>query len=163
MLKFLSLQLRCQVRLNSSKVPTGNTKHIILYDDECPLCTFQMRMLTWLDWLNVLAFKPASDRGAQQLAPGLTPKALSAAIHCVTPDGRVYRGARCLRFIGMRLPLFVPFALILWIPGVIWFAEIMYKWLSTNRYALSKIFGCKGACKILPARQREQDTLTRNA
>ena len=117
-------------------------------------------MLTWLDWFNVLAFRPISDPQAQALAPGLTPEALSAAIHCITPDGRIYRGARCLRFIGMRLPLFVPFSLILWIPGVIWIAEIMYKWISSNRYVLSRLFGCKGACKILPPKQREQDSLT---
>ena len=79
--------------------------HVVLYDDECPLCTFQMRMLSWLDWFNLLSLVPLSDARAKALAPSLTREALSEAIHCITPQGRIYRGARCLRFVGMRLPL----------------------------------------------------------
>ena len=57
------------------------------------------------------------------------------------------------------LPLLVPVALFLWIPGVIQIAEITYAWVSRNRLVLSRIFGCKDACAILPARKREQDKL----
>ena len=133
--------------------------HIVLYDDECPLCTFQMKMLSWLDWRNQLALLPLSDPKAAEIAPQLTREDLLEAIHCVTPEGRIYRGARALRFVGMRLPLLIPMALFLWIPGVIWFAEIAYQGISRNRHLLSKIFGCKDACAILPKRSREQDKL----
>ena len=30
--------------------------HAVLYDDECSMCTFQMKVLTWLDWRGVLLF-----------------------------------------------------------------------------------------------------------
>ena len=79
------------------------------------------------------------------------------AIHCIAKNGRIYRGARALRFVGMRLPLMVPMALVLWIPGVILIAEKVYQMISRNRLVLSRLFGCKGACAILPARQRTQD------
>jgi predicted DCC family thiol-disulfide oxidoreductase YuxK len=134
-------------------------KQIVLYDNECPLCTFQMKVLSWLDWFNVLALTPLSDPRAQEVAPQLTREDLLEAIHCVTPEGRVYRGARAIRFVGMRLPLLVPVALFLWIPGVIQIAEIVYQWISKNRLILSRVFGCKDACAILPARKREQDKL----
>ena len=133
--------------------------HIVLYDDECPLCTFQMKMLSWMDWTNALALLPLSDPKAAQIAPQLTREDLLEAIHCVTPEGRIYRGARALRFVGMRLPLIVPLALFLWIPGVIRIAEIVYQWISRNRLVLSRLFGCKGACAIMPKRAREQDKL----
>ena len=132
--------------------------HIVLYDDECPLCTFQMKLLTWLDWCNVVTLLPLSDAQAVRVAPQLTREALLEAIHCVTPEGRVYRGARCLRFVGLRMPLLVPMALVLWVPGVIWIAEIIYQWVSRRRHLLSRIFGCKGACSILPRRRRQSDT-----
>ena len=45
--------------------------HFVLYDDECPLCTFQMRVLSWMDWLNVLALVPLSDVRAKSIAPTL--------------------------------------------------------------------------------------------
>src|SRR5687768_7513276 len=127
-------------------------KHIVLYDDECPLCTFQMRLLTWLDWRNALAIVPLSDARAHQSAASIAREDLMAAIHCITPDGTIYRGARCLRFVGMRLPLFIPVAMVLWIPGVIQLAEIIYGWVSRNRLMLSRIFGCKEACAVLPKR-----------
>ena len=87
------------------------TQHIILYDSECPMCVFQMKMLSWLDWFGVLALMPLSDPRAQEIAPQLTREDLLEAIHCVTPQGRIYRGARAIRFVGMRLPLLVPVAL----------------------------------------------------
>ena len=135
------------------------TKHIVLYDDECPLCQFQMKVLSWLDWRNALAIVPLSDPRAQEIAPKLTREDLLEAIHCITPQGSIYRGARAIRFVGMRLPLLVPVALFLWIPGVIILAEIGYGWVSRNRLLLSRVFGCKGACAVMPARKREQDKL----
>lgn len=132
-------------------------RHFVLYDDGCAMCTFQMRLLTWLDWFNVVTLVPMSSPRVVEIAPQLKPEDLEAAIHCVTPDGRIYRGARCLRFVGMRMPLLVPLALILWIPGVIWIAEKVYAWVSRNRYVLSRVFGCKEACAILPERKREKE------
>jgi len=134
-------------------------QHTVLFDDECPLCTFQMKLLSWLDWLHALALVPLSDARVQAIAPQLTREDLLEAIHCVTPERRVYRGARAIRFVGMRLPLLVPVALFLWIPGVIQIAEIGYAFVSRHRLWLSRIFGCKEACAILPARKREQDKL----
>lgn len=136
-----------------------NRRHVVLYDDECPLCTFQMRLLTWLDWFGTLSLIPLSNPVAAQLAPHLTRADLQEAIHCLAKDGKIHRGARCIRFVGLRLPLLVPVALFLWIPGVIQIAEIIYQWISRNRLVLSRLFGCKGACAILPARERAQDEL----
>ena len=134
-------------------------KHCVLYDGECPMCIFQMKALSWLDWRGALALVPLSDPRAQQIAPQLGREDLLEAIHCVTPEGRVYRGARAIRFVGMRLPLLVPVALVLWIPGVIVLAEIIYRWVSRHRLLFSRLFGCKDACALLPARKREQDKL----
>ena len=63
------------------------------------------------------------------------------------------------RYAWMVVALLVPVALFLWIPGVIQIAEIGYRWISKNRLILSRMFGCKDACAILPARKREQDKL----
>lgn len=132
-------------------------QHLVLYDDQCPLCIFQMKLLTWLDWLGKLALVPLTDPRAVAIAPQLSREALLEAMHCVAKNGRVYRGARCIRFVGMRLPLMVPVALFLWVPGVIWIAERVYAWISRHRLRISRLFGCKDACAILPARKRDQD------
>ena len=130
---------------------------MVLYDGDCSFCTFQMRVITWLDWFNIVSLLPIADPRAAEVAPCLTRTDLHEAIHCVTPDGKVYRGARALRFIGLRMPLAFPLALVLWFPGVIYLAEIFYRWISRNRYVISRVFGCKGACAIMPARQRANE------
>ncbi len=137
----------------------GSAMHLVLYDDECPLCIFQMKVLTWLDWLHKLALVPLSSERAQTAAPQLTRESLLEAMHCVTEDGRTFRGARAIRFVGMRLPLLVPLALFLWVPGVIWIAERVYMIISRNRKVLSRLFGCGDACSIMPAKKREGDEL----
>jgi predicted DCC family thiol-disulfide oxidoreductase YuxK len=131
--------------------------NIVLYDDGCPLCAFQMRVITWLDWFNTVSLLPISHPRVSQVVPAISREALIEAIHCVAKDGRNYRGARCLRFIGMRMPLAIPVALVLWIPGVIWIAEKIYMWISRRRNRLSRLFGCKEACAIMPARRRTID------
>lgn len=139
----------------------NRTRNVVLYDDHCPLCTFQMKVLTWLDWFNALTLLPLSNPAARVTAPQLTREDLLEAIHCVTLTGRIYRGARCLRFVGMRMPLLLPVAVFLWIPGVIWVAERIYMWISRNRHLLSRLFGCKDACAIMPARTRtDEPTVT---
>lgn len=131
--------------------------NIVLYDSDCSLCTFQSRLITWLDWFNTVSLLPIADPRAREVAPRLTRTDLHEAIHCVAKDGRISRGARCLRFIGLRMPLAAPFSIVLWFPGVIYLAEIGYRWISKNRYILSRVFGCKEACAILPARRRKNE------
>lgn len=138
-----------------SSPPTQDT---VLYDSDCPLCTFQMKSLTWLDWFDRVRFLPINDPQAAELAPGLTREDLLEAIHCVTREGKIHRGARAIRYLGMRMPLLVPVALFLWLPGVIWVAEKFYMFVSRNRLFFSRIFGCKGACAIMPERKREGDS-----
>jgi predicted DCC family thiol-disulfide oxidoreductase YuxK len=134
-------------------------KHLVLYDDECPLCVFQMKLLTWLDWLHVATVVPLSSERAREVAPQLDRETLRAAMHVVAADGRIYRGARCIRFLALRMPLLVPLGLLLWVPGMIWIAEIIYAHVANNRMFLSRVFGCKDACSVMPARRREHDKL----
>ena len=127
-------------------------RNTVLYDDECSFCTFQMKLLSWLDWGNHFVLIPASDSRVTQLAPDLTAQQLNEAIHCITPKRRIHRGARAIRFISLRLPLLWPLALLLWFPGVILVAEQVYAVISRNRQHISRLFGCKGACAIMPHR-----------
>lgn len=137
-----------------------SSRHTVLYDRECPLCTFQMKVITWLDWFRVAQLVPIQDPRAAAIAPDLTREDLLEAIHCITPEGRIHRGARAIRFLGMRLPVAVPIAAFLWIPGVIQVAEVVYQWTSRNRHLLSRLFGCKGACALMPERKGHGESPT---
>ena len=131
----------------------STTAHLVIYDGNCPMCTFQMRALSWLDWFRCLRFVPSQDPSVAEHAPGVAKEELDAAIHLASREGRLYRGARALRFACLRVPPLIPVALVLWVPGVIWIAERAYDFVSKRRYKISKLFGCKGACKVLPERR----------
>ena len=128
-------------------------KHILLYDSDCPLCTFQSRLLSWMDWFDVVEMVPLKDPRAAAVAPDITREDLLEAIPCITPAGKIHRGARAFRFLGLRIPVLLPVGLFLWIPGVIRIAEMIYAYVSKHRLFLSRIFGCKGACAILPEKR----------
>ena len=55
--------------------------NIVLYDDQCPMCTFQMRVLTWLDWFNVTTLLPMSDPRVAEVAPRLTREPVEALLN----------------------------------------------------------------------------------
>jgi hypothetical protein len=106
-----------------------------------------------MDWGDRFAPIPSTDPRVAALVPSLTEDQMSEAIHCVTPDGKVHRGARAVRFIALRLPVAFPLALILWLPGVIQVAERIYALISRNRQWISRVFGCAGACAVVPSRK----------
>jgi len=133
----------------------GMASHFVLYDSECSFCTFQMKVLRWLDWKNLFDLVPAADSRVSSLAPQLTAHDLNEAIHCVSAENQIHRGARAIRFISMRLPVLIPLGLVLWFPGIIFIAERIYAFISRNRQFISRAFGCKGACALLPDRPVE--------
>jgi predicted DCC family thiol-disulfide oxidoreductase YuxK len=137
----------------------SDAPNTVLYDGDCPFCVFQMKVLTWMDWCNRARLRPISDPEAAELAPEVSREDLLEAMHCITAEGRVLRGARAIRHLSLRMPLLVPLGLFLWLPGVIWVAERMYRVVSRNRLVISRVFGCREACAMLPQREREGDQL----
>lgn len=114
------------------KKPTN----FVLYDDTCPLCTGQMKRIRRLDWEHAITPLAVSDPRVSEVAPQLKRDQLMASIHCVSARGKVIRGARCFRFIAMRIPVLMPLALLLWVPGVIYLAEWIYRLISRHRHQL---------------------------
>ena len=140
--------------VHATEAPVPSNRLAVIYDDACPMCTFQMRLLTWLDLGHRLTFMPQSSPEVALRVPLLKREALAAAMHALTPQGKVHRGARALRYLSARVVLLWPLSVLLWFPGVIFIAEVVYRFVSRHRQVLSKMFGCKGACKVLPERQR---------
>jgi len=132
---------------------------LLLYDAGCPLCTFQSRLLSWLDWFGTVRLVPFDHPAAAPFVAGIDPHELSAAIHLVGVDGRVRKGVRALRLAGLRMPALAPLAAALWIAGVVDVAEWCYDFVSGRRQTLSRIFGCESACRIMPTHRRPGDVL----
>ena len=137
-------------RVDSRRIAMETAGNPVLYDDQCSFCVAQMRILKRLDWFGAIRPLPMSSPFAAELVPHLSREQLLEAIRCVAKDGRVYSGVRCFRYIGMRIPLLVPLAIILWLPGAIWIGDRIYRYIARNRYLISRLFGCDTACAISP-------------
>jgi len=127
------------------KTTGQGAKDSVLYDEHCPFCVAQMRLLKRLDWWHAFAAVPMSDPTVAELIPGVSRGELLEAMRYVTRDGRVYEGARGFRHLALRVPLLIPLALLLWVPGLIHVAEWVYRRIARNRYVLSRILKCDGA------------------
>ena len=127
-------------------------KIIVLYDNTCAFCTAQVQIWRRLDWFHAIDFRPGTAPEAAGLGLSATREELQESIHCVTPDGRVYRAARCVRCLSLRIPLLLPLGLLLSLPGVIGLAERVYRRISVNRHALGRWCGCDAASNPGPLR-----------
>ena len=133
--------------------PTSSTdgKGIVLYDGACPLCQGSVRILKRLDWLKKLHFQDARD--TRNLPPSevpLVPKRLLEEMHLLTPDRKhAYFGYQAFRWMAWRLPLTLPLAPLLYIPGVPWLGNKVYLWVAKNRF---KLVPCKDGVCHLPAK-----------
>ncbi len=130
----------------SCALKSSMPQHIVLYDDECPMCIFQMKVLSWLDWFGVLALVPLSDPRAQEIAPQLDARGFAGG-DPLRDAGRARSIAARGRFVlsecGCRCSC--RWRLFLWIPGVILIAEIVYQWVSRQSAAAQprlRLQGC---------------------
>lgn len=120
------------------------SRPVLLFDGGCGFCRKWVARLARWDRAGRIELVPSEERSAIAGLPHIDDTELDRAMHLVTPDGRVYRGARSvpplLRYLpgGMVLrPLFS-------IPGVRPIADRLYERIAANRHRL----GCGGtACR----------------
>jgi predicted DCC family thiol-disulfide oxidoreductase YuxK len=121
---------------------------VVLYDDECGFCRRSVAHLRRLDWRHKLHFQSARD--GEHLTAGAAPldqQRLLEEMHVVTPDRtRAHAGFEALRWIAWRLPLTMPLAPLLYVPGVRWLGDKVYRWVARNRFGLVPCEG--GACRL---------------
>jgi lipase maturation factor 1 len=114
------------------------SRPVLLYDGNCGFCLRWVRRLQRWDRRSALDYVAAADRGAVVGLPPLSDAALDRAMHLVTPDGRVYAGARALPALLRLLPggrILLP---LMRVPGVQPLADRAYAWVAARRHR----FGC---------------------
>jgi len=113
-------------------------KAVVLYDGDCPFCRKSVAILKRLDWLDRLHGQNARD--TDRLPPSREPLELPRMLeemHVVTPDRtRALAGFRAFRWMAWRLPPTVVLAPFLYLPGVLWLGNRVYRWVAKNRYSL---------------------------
>lgn len=114
----------------------------LIYDGDCQFCQRQIGRLRKIDRRGLLEAVPF--RTADLARFGIELAAAEEAIHLVAPDGTVWRGAEAAREMFRLLPLGKPLVWLLSVPGAMFAAERLYRWVARRRHR----FGCDSdACR----------------
>ena len=126
---------------------TRKTQAIVLYDGRCAFCQNSVAILKKLDWLKKLRYQDARETEKLPVTePALDPVRMLEEMHVVTPGGRVYVGFGSFRWMSWRLPLCWVIAPLLYLPGMSWAGNKVYRWVAARRFKLAP---CKdGACAL---------------
>src|SRR5262249_4909844 len=102
--------------------PGGTMKPaLLLYDATCRFCTQSAARAAWLRPRGGLRLADVNDPRIQTRYH-ISPEAAAAAMHLVTPDGRVHVGADALARLLRRSSWAWPFAVAWALPGFPWLA-----------------------------------------
>lgn len=126
------------------------TKAIVLFDGDCAFCTKGVQILAKLDWLHRLAFQSLRQPEAwPETGPNVTLNygAMTEEMHLLSADrNSVYAGFSAFRRMSWMLPLTIPIAPFLYLPGVLPLGNIAYRWVARNRFNLVPCLN--GACAV---------------
>lgn len=106
----------------------------VYVDGDCGLCMRARVVMESFDLFGRLQFVNARE-GARDGAfpPGVSEAALLETMHVVTSRGQVLTGFRAYRWIASRLPATVWMAPFLYLPGVVWAGEGVYRRIAVHR------------------------------
>jgi predicted DCC family thiol-disulfide oxidoreductase YuxK len=108
----------------------------LVYDGECGFCRSSVDLLRRWDRHGRFAFVPFQDSVALATLPGIERKELEQAMHLVSPDGSVLKGAAALPAILRLVPGGKPVAPLLRLPGASWLAARVYRMIARSRHRL---------------------------
>jgi predicted DCC family thiol-disulfide oxidoreductase YuxK len=105
----------------------------VLYDGACPRCRASMALITAADPDHVIDAVDLTAVEVSKVHAGLTREDCMRSMHAVSNSGRITAGFDAVRAVASWLPLFWPFALIGYLPGVAWAGRRVYNWLAAIR------------------------------
>jgi predicted DCC family thiol-disulfide oxidoreductase YuxK len=126
------------------------------YDAQCEVCQAFTAWLRVLDRRGRVECVPIGDDSVR--AHGLDVAECLRQLHVVAPDGRVRVGWEAVAFLARRFPATWVIGALGAVPPLSWLARRLYRYVATNRFALSKCRG--GACRVArPATVRRRAAL----
>ncbi len=116
----------------------------LLYDGRCGFCIASVRRLLALDVFGVVEavdFHSLSD--VSRVHPALTPTRCHSRMQLVEPTGRLTEGFFSVRRLSVMLPLLMPLAPLLYLPGVGWLGQRAYDWVARHRGLFHRSTACR--------------------
>lgn len=109
-------------------------KIAVLFDGHCGLCKRSIFSLQLIDALSRLSYIDFWDTAKRKnIAPDLKEKDLNKAMHVRFPDGRTFKGFAGFRALACNIPLLIPIAPFLFLPGISHMGNFVYARIAERR------------------------------
>ncbi len=135
--------------------PTPPASVVALFDGQCGVCSRSARWIGARDASHQVERLDLRDPEAAARFPDLSPDAVRAQMHVVTPDGRVIVGLDAVRAAFAVLPGWWLAASVLGVPGLHAVAGVGYRLFARNRLVFNRWFPlpegeqpCTDACAV---------------
>lgn len=124
-----------------SDAATGTSqRRIVVYDDDCGMCTRAMRFVAACDWLGRLEAMPYPLAAAR--FPEVAAHELDEGMQVRMPDGTVHVALDAVRVTMLNTPPGWLVGWLLWLPGI--------RQLGDRAYAAIAARRTRGQCRIDP-------------
>ena len=123
------------------------TKLVLYYDGQCPLCAREIRFMQRLNKKQLVAFQDLTTPDFDPSSLGLTREEMHRYIHAKRADGALLTGMSVFREAYGLLGLGWLLAPTAW-PLLRPVFDRLYLWFARNRVSIGKIFGrnCDTSC-----------------
>ncbi len=122
---------------SAARIDPGETRRwSLIFDGDCGFCRHQMHWIQHRDTSGLIL--PVPFQVADLDRYGVSLAAAEEAMHLVSPSGTVWRGAAAAREVLRLLPRVRHLVWIFYVPGVMFVAERVYRWVAKRRHR----FGC---------------------
>lgn len=120
---------------SAARIDAAETRRwALIFDGDCGFCRRQVHWIQHHDTDGLIL--PVPFQVADLDRYGVSRAAAEDAMHLVAPSGTVWRGAAAAREVLRLLPRFRPLVWIFHIPGVMFVAERVYRWVAKRRHRL---------------------------
>lgn len=108
--------------------------YTLVYDGDCEFCRRQVGLIERWDRGHAIDAVPFQTADLQRLGVGR--QAAEEAMHLVSPGGHAWRGAAAARQLLTLLPGGRLLAWLFDLPGAMYLAERIYRWIARRRHRL---------------------------
>jgi len=135
-----------EIAASSGKEHGANSAYRVLYDGQCEICQAGVSWLKTLDHENKTICLPICAEVLSAVDARLSMDECLRQLHIVTPEGEIYVGWDAVTCLARLFPSTWPIGILgkRFLFGYV--GRLLYGFVATNRYSLSKCRG--GACRV---------------
>lgn len=123
-------------------------KTTALYDETCSLCKDSKQIFKKIDWFRKIEWISLQNYEKNNHLFSFDRTSLRKELHIITSSGKVLKGYSAVRYLLLLSPPMSLFGILLYIPGMAFFGDPIYKRIAKNRHKFLRKKCDNGSCSL---------------